>query len=135
MASVKIVVSDPKTGKTYQKELKEKKEKTLINYKIGSVFDAGVIDFPAYRFEITGGTDKDGFPMRKGFMGNERKRILVSTGQGIREKKKGVRRRKMVCGSTISENTAQINCKIIKYGSAKIESFFEQSKEEKTESS
>ncbi|MCK5040449.1 MAG: 30S ribosomal protein S6e [Candidatus Aenigmarchaeota archaeon] len=130
MASIKIVVSDPKTGKTYQKELKEKKEKMLKGYKIGSVFDAGVIDFPAYKFQVTGGTDKDGFPMRKGVIGMERKRILISKGQGVREKISGVRRRKMVCGSTLSENIAQINCKITKHGSAKIESFFEEAKKE-----
>ncbi|MCK5476525.1 MAG: 30S ribosomal protein S6e [Candidatus Aenigmarchaeota archaeon] len=132
MAKVKIIISDPKTGKTYQKELKEKKDKLLVNYEIGSVFDAGIIDFPAYKFEITGGTDKDGFPMRKGFSGTDRKRIMISRGQGIRKTQNNVRHRKMVVGSTISDNTAQINCKITKYGNAKIDSFFEQ--KEKTES-
>ena len=131
MAKVKIIISDPKTGKTYQKELKEKKDKLLVNYKIGSVFDAGVIDFPAYKFEITGGTDQNGFPMRKGFAGTERKRILISKGQGVRKTQNNVRHRKMVVGSTISDNIAQINCKITKYGNAKIDSFFEQ--KEKTE--
>ena len=132
MAKVKIIISDPKTGKTYQKELKEKKDKLLVNYEIGSVFDAGIIDFPAYKFEITGGTDKDGFPMRKGFSGTDTKRIMISTGQGIRKTQNNVRHRKRVAGSTISDNTAQINCKITKYGNAKIDSFFEQ--KEKTES-
>ncbi|OYT35276.1 MAG: 30S ribosomal protein S6e [Candidatus Aenigmarchaeota archaeon ex4484_52] len=129
MTNTRIIVSNPKSGKTYQRQLKTKKIKVLTNFKIGDVFDAGIIDFPAYKFQITGGTDKNGFPMRKGFFSASKKRILISRGQGIKNKKKGIKRRKMVCGSVITEDIAQINCKITKYGNQEIDTFFEKKQE------
>jgi len=89
--------------------------------KIGDEFDAGIIDLPAYKLKITGGSDKDGFPMRKGVEGSGRKRLLLSGGVGYRPKEKGVRKRKTVRGEVICEEIAQLNCMIVKYGKKPIE--------------
>ena len=118
---VKIVINDPKTGKSYQKEVELEKIRQLIGMRIGDEFDAGIIDLPAYKLKITGGSDKDGFPMRKGVEGSGRKRLLLSGGVGYRPKEKGVRKRKTVRGEVICEEIAQLNCMIVKYGKKSIE--------------
>ena len=74
------------------------------------------MDLPGYEFEITGGADSSGFPMRKDVEGSVRKKILIEQGVGIRNKEKGLRKRKTVRGNTINNNTAQISMKVVKAG-------------------
>lgn len=80
--------------------------------------------FEKYELEITGGSDKDGFPMRKGVLGQVRKRILLAGGVGYHPKEKGIRRRKGIRGEVVSEEIAQLNLKVIKEGTKKFEDFF-----------
>jgi small subunit ribosomal protein S6e len=126
---MKIVMSDPKTGKSYQKELDKETEARFYNKKIGEEFNGELIDLQGYRFKITGGSDKSGFPMRPEIRGRRRKRILLSTSIGFKANRKGLRKKKSVRGHTISEETAQVNTKIVKYGAAKLDELFK--KEEK----
>ncbi len=119
----RFVISNPKTGKTFQKELEKNKAQGVAGLKIGSDFDAGILGLPGYRLQITGGTDKDGFPMKKDFHGIARKRLLLSKGIG-KSKVKGLRRRKMVCGNTITDRFAQINTKVVKAGSKPLDTYF-----------
>ena len=42
--------------------------------KIGDVIKGGLIGFPNYEFQITGGSDSSGFPMRKDVHGPAKKR-------------------------------------------------------------
>jgi small subunit ribosomal protein S6e len=116
--AAKFVISDPRTRRAYQIE---KDASFLYGKKIGDRFDGSLIGLPGYILEITGGTDKDGFPMRPDLEGTVRKRILLSSGPGYRPKRKGVRRRKMVRGNTIAEDIAQINCKVVVYGDKPLE--------------
>ena len=62
---------------------------------------------------ITGGTDKDGVPMRFDIQGAARKRALVSRGVGYRPTDDGERRRKLLRGRVISDETLQINSVIV----------------------
>jgi small subunit ribosomal protein S6e len=62
--AIKIVVSDPKTGKTHQIETEAK---TLLGLKLGEKFSGDSIGLPGYELQITGGSDKTGTPMRKEF--------------------------------------------------------------------
>ena len=93
----------------------------LIGKKIGDVIDGGVVGLPGYRLRITGGSDKDGFPMRPDLPGAARRRILLTTGPGYRPKEKGIRRRKSVRGKEISTEIFQINVKIEEYGQKPVE--------------
>ncbi len=129
---MKAVVSEPKTGKSYQIEIDENKSKALYGSKIGEEIDGSLIGLTGYKLQIRGGTDKDGFPMRKDVHGTERKRILLSAGAGFRKKRKGERRRKSVRGNTISEFIEQVNFKVVKEGSKKLEEIIGK-KEEKGE--
>jgi len=117
----KVVVSDPETGRAYNIELNEEKAKIFIGKRIGDTVDASPMGLKGYELLITGGSDKDGFPMRKDIHGRVRKRVLLSSPPGYRPKRKGVRRRKMVRGNEITPEIVQINTKIVKKGKKSIE--------------
>lgn len=116
----KFVINDTKKGKSYQTEIEEGKITGLMGLKIGNEFDGGILGLPGYKLVVTGGSDKEGFPMRKDVDGIGRKRILLSEGTGYRPKEKGIRRRKGVRGNTISQDIIQINAKITQYGKTDI---------------
>ncbi len=114
---MQIVISDPKNGKAYKVEGKDAETSALlIGKRIGEVVDADIIGLGGYELEITGGSDKDGMPMRKDVSGSARKRILITSPPGYRPKEKGTRRRKSVRGNEISTEISQINVKIKEYG-------------------
>ncbi len=89
--------------------------------KIGDTLRGGLIGFPNYEFQITGGSDSSGFPMRKDVHGPVKKKILVSKrGIGYHPQRKGQKKRKTVRGNEISFDMTLINLKVIKYGEAEI---------------
>ncbi|ABK14460.1 MULTISPECIES: 30S ribosomal protein S6e [Methanothrix] len=117
--AVRVVISDPNTGKAYQVELKDAGK--LIGKKIGDAVEGDLLGLPGYAVTITGGSDRDGFPMRSDLPGMQRKRLLLAGGVGYRPRVKGLKRRKSVCGREISPNISQINVKITEYGAKPIE--------------
>ena len=121
MAEFKLVIGDPKTKKSFQKVVSADNSKSFLGKKIGDKFKGESIDMAGYEFEITGGSDYCGFPMRKDVPGILRKRILAVSGIGLKEGRKGMRQRKSVAGNTIYERTAQINVKVLKEGKAPLE--------------
>lgn len=121
MVEFKVVVNDTKTGKSYQIPVSGAHANSLIGKKIGDEIDGIFVSLPGYRLQITGGTDKDGFPMRPGFPGMGKRRLLLSGGTGYHPDRDGKRKRKMVRGDTISADIVQINMKIIKHGSKPVE--------------
>ncbi len=131
MAEFKVVINDVKTGKSYQREIKDQYANSLIGKKIGEVVDGIFVGLPGYKLVITGGSDYTGTPMRKSLPGPRRKRILVSGGVGFHPKMPGQRRRKTLRGNTISPEIVQINMKISSYGPKSIEDLFAE-KEEKS---
>jgi small subunit ribosomal protein S6e len=112
----KVIISDPETGKSYSMELEEGKAKAFIGLDIGKVLEGASIGLSGYKLEITGGSDKDGFPMRADVPGRGRQKVFLSKGPGYRPKAKGLKRRKMVRGRTITPDIVQINAKIVKKG-------------------
>ena len=89
--------------------------------KIGDTIKGGLIGFPNYEFEITGGSDASGFPMRKDVHGPVKKRILVSKrGIGYKPKRKGEKKRKTVRGNEITFDMTLINLRILKYGETEL---------------
>ncbi|MDI6811041.1 MAG: 30S ribosomal protein S6e [archaeon] len=119
---MQIVISDPKTGKAYKVEGKDTEASALfIGKRIGDVVDADILGLGGYVLEITGGSDKEGMPMRKDVSGTVRKRILITSPPGYRPKEGGKRRRKSVRGNEISSEISQINVQIKEYGRKPIE--------------
>lgn len=121
MANFKFVVNDPETRRSYQVEIEQSKALGIIGKKIGDEIDLNFLGLVGYKGKITGGTDKDGFPMHPAISGPGRKRILLSKPPCFHPKLKGQRKRKTVRGNTISEDIVQINCKIIQKGAKPIE--------------
>jgi small subunit ribosomal protein S6e len=106
----KVIISDG--GNTYQKEIKGEEAAHLVGLRIGEQFDGSLIG-ESGTLQITGGTDKDGFPMRKGIAGPRRVQVLLRGGPGFIPTRAGERRKKRVRGDTVSETTVQINTKMV----------------------
>lgn len=123
---MKVTVGDT-DGKTYQIETEEASK--IVGKKIGETFDGGIIGLKGYKLKITGGSDRDGFPMRKSIVGTERKKILLTEGQGIQKKEKGERKRKSVRGNTVSGQIEQLNTQVVEEGSKAIEELLEEDEE------
>ena len=109
----KVIVSY-QDGKTIQKEVKDKQAESLFGLKIGEEFNGETIGLSGHVLKITGGSDKDGFPMRKDLDGSRRVKLLLSKSVGFNPVEHGERRKKRVRGNTINEDIAQINTKVIK---------------------
>lgn len=129
MADFKFVISDPKTKKSYSTVISQDRVPNLIGKKIGDKFDGAMLGLSGYELEITGGTDKDGFPMLPSIHGSARKRVILSSRPGFKPLIKGQRKRKTVRGNTISVDISQINTKVVKYGPKPLEELIK--KEEK----
>ena len=121
MAKFQLNIGNPESGKSYKTIVEGAKANTLIGKRISEEVEGGPIGFPGYIFKITGGSDKDGFPMKSNLEGPIRKRILTTGGQGFRIKEKGLKKRKLVRGNTISDDIYQINMRIIEMGKKKLE--------------
>ncbi|MGA1820034.1 MAG: 30S ribosomal protein S6e [Thermoplasmatota archaeon] len=116
MVEFKAVIADVKNGKTYQTMVTGQHANRLMGMKIGDEFDGLFVSLPGYKLKITGGSDKDGFPMRRDLPGQQRKKIVLSGGVGFHPVSDGQRRRKYVRGNTISADIVQINLKVTSYG-------------------
>jgi len=113
MAKFKVIISNPEDGTCKVVELEDSRAATLIGRRIGDTFDGTVVDMPAYKLKIRGGSDTDGVPMRPNVHGGGRRKIILSGGAGFNSKNKGERKRKAVRGDTITDEISQINTKIV----------------------
>lgn len=102
----KVNISDPEEGKAWQVE---KEAAPLIGAKIGEEFNGSLIGLEGHTLKITGGSDREGFPMRRGLEGTGRRKALMRGGSGYNPEFKGDRRRKSVRGNTISADIVQVN--------------------------
>ena len=113
MAKFKVIVSDPEEGTSKAIELEESRAAPLIGRRIGETIDGAVVDMPAHKLLIRGGSDTDGVPMRPNVHGGGRRKVILSGGAGFNPKRKGERKRKTVRGDIITDEIIQINTKII----------------------
>mgnify|MGYP001589957188 FL=1 len=116
MASFKLNIADPKTGKCYKTEIKDVQASTFIGLNIGEKVDGSKIGLDGYELEITGGSDYCGFPMRSGILGI-RKKMVIYKGIGFKGGVRGMKKRKTVCGHKINEKISALNLKVAKEGS------------------
>jgi small subunit ribosomal protein S6e len=121
MVEFKVVVNDIKNGKSHQVIVTGHHANSLIGKKIGDEVDGIFVQLPGYKLTLTGGTDKNGFPMRKDLPGMSRRRLLLSNSIGFLAKEDGLRRKKSIRGNTISQDIVQINMKVQKYSSKPID--------------
>ncbi|KAF5084004.1 30S ribosomal protein S6e [Methanobacterium aggregans] len=125
----KLVISEGENS--HQVEVEAAESKKLIGLKIGDEFDASLVGLTGYKLKLTGGSDKNGFPMKKDVDGPRRMKSLLSGGIGFKPKRDGQRRRKTVRGNTVSDDIVQINTTIAEKGSKTIAELL--NKEEQSE--
>lgn len=129
MAQFKLCIANPKTGKCYQKEVKDAEASAFVGQNVGGKISGDSFGMAGYEFQITGGSDYCGFPMRHGIQG-VRKKIYSYGGVGFPGLKKGEKTRKTVCGHKIHEKITQINLSILKEGTKKVDDMFAGEKKE-----
>ena len=110
MVNFKLTVSDKK-GKSISRELKEADANSLVGLRLGDEIDAALVG-QLGKMRITGGSDKSGVPMRADIHGGVRKYVLLSKGVGLQNAERGERIRKLIRGSTITEEIFQVNCSL-----------------------
>jgi small subunit ribosomal protein S6e len=113
LAKFKIIISDPVDGTSQSIELDETQAVPMIGRKLGEIIDGAVVKMSGYKLKITGGSDKDGFPMRPNIHGGVRVGAILSEGVGFHSSEKGERKRKTLRGNVITEAIVQINMKVI----------------------
>jgi small subunit ribosomal protein S6e len=115
---MKFVVSDQKSGKAYTASAEQE---LFIGKKIGEIIKLDEIGLAGYEAKITGGSDKQGFPMSVSLVGSVRKKIFTTDALGFNATKKGERKKVTVRGSAISPETAQVNLVVTKAGSTALD--------------
>ncbi len=113
MAVFKFVISHAKQSVQVEKD---QKDAPLLGKKIGDTMSGEFLGLAGYELLITGGSDKDGFPMRKDVEGQLRKKQILTKGLGFQTDVEGKRKRRVVRGNTIAADIAQVNCKVVKAG-------------------
>jgi small subunit ribosomal protein S6e len=135
----KINISDK--GKTFKLEVDNE---ALIGKAIGDKISGTEVDsrLSGYELEITGTSDKAGFPGMKDVEGQALKKVLLKKGFGMKSRPrregkgkkrrllKGLRLKKTVRGKLISRDTIQINIKVVKTGGKKLEEIFPKAEKE-----
>lgn len=79
-------------------------------------------EFKGYTFKISGGNDKQGFPMKQGVLIPNRVKLLMGKGVSCyRPRRSGERKRKSVRGAIVGPDMAVLSLVITKKGDAELE--------------
>lgn len=94
-----------------------------VNYGVRQVYSIILSLFQGYVVRITGGNDKQGFPMKQGVLSNGRVRLLLSKGDSCyRPRKAGERKRKSVRGCIVDANLSVLSLVVVKKGQYEVDS-------------
>jgi small subunit ribosomal protein S6e len=135
MATFQVVVADPESGRTYQREVDGQDANRFLGLDIGEEVDGSAVGLEGYTVEITGGSDAAGRPMRSDVSGSGLKDVLLDGGAGFKPQRDGERKRVSVRGSEVSEATVQLNVAVAERGDTSIPVLYglEEPEEEETE--
>ncbi len=113
MAKFQLIVSDPKSRLSRATIVEGARAQALVGRSIGEEVDGKLLGVGNVKLKITGGTDKDGVPMRFDVQGSAKKSAVLSGGVGHKPSEGGERLRKLVRGRVVSEETYQVNSLIV----------------------
>ena len=122
-----LVISDPKTGIAYPSKVEA--AEIFMGKKIGEEVDLSTAGLPGYSAKITGGSDKDGFPMKADLRGAARKKIIITS-----DTKKGTKMKITRRGNLVAADIAQLNLKATKYGEKPLDQIIIRAVKEKKKS-
>jgi len=121
---MKINIANPATGEQKTIDLDdERRYRVFYDKRISQEVPADSIgdEFKGYIFRITGGNDKQGFPMKQGVLLPYRVRLLLGDGHSCyRERRTGERKRKSIRGCIIASDIAVVSVIIVKQGEQSI---------------
>ncbi|XP_003737895.1 40S ribosomal protein S6 [Galendromus occidentalis] len=122
---MKLNISYPATGCQKLIEIDdEKKLRPFYEKRMAQEVEADSLgdEWKGYVFRITGGNDKQGFPMKQGILSNGRVRLLLSKGHSCyRPRRNGERKRKSVRGCIVDSNLSVLSLVVRRKGEAEIE--------------
>ncbi|KAG9509605.1 40S ribosomal protein S6 [Fragariocoptes setiger] len=117
---MKLNIAYPNTGLQKLIEIEdERKLRPFFDKRMGAEVEGDCIgeEWKGYTFKITGGNDKQGFPMKQGVLTNGRVRLLLSAGHSCyRPRRTGERKRKSVRGCIVDSNLSVLSLIILKKG-------------------
>jgi len=121
---MKLNISYPVTGCQKVIEIDdERKLRAFYDKRMCAEVDGEILgdDFKGYVFKISGGNDKQGFPMKQGVLTAGRVRLLMRDGVSCyRQRKRGEMKRKSVRGCIVSQEIGVLALVIVKKGDAEI---------------
>jgi len=121
----RLNISYPKTGAQKKLEIDdEKKLRGFYEQQMSREVSGDCLgpDYKGYVFRISGGNDKQGFPMKQGVITNQRVRLLLKKGASCyRQRKRGERKRKSVRGCIVGADLSVLNLVIVKKGDTEID--------------
>uniref|UniRef100_A0A8C2QNL4 40S ribosomal protein S6 n=1 Tax=Cricetulus griseus TaxID=10029 RepID=A0A8C2QNL4_CRIGR len=119
---MKLNISFPATGCQKLIEVDdERKLRTFYEKRMATEVAADALgeEWKGYVVRISGGNDKQGFPMKQGVLTHGRVRLLLSKGHSCyRPRRTGERKRKSVRGCIVDANLSVLNLVIVKKGEA-----------------
>ena len=117
---MKLNISFPATGCQKLIEVDdERKLRTFYEKRMATEVAADALgeEWKGYVVRISGGNDKQGFPMKQGVLTHGRVRLLLSKGHSCyRPRRTGERKRKSVRGCIVDANLSVLNLVIVKKG-------------------
>ncbi|KAL7748048.1 40S ribosomal protein S6 [Sorochytrium milnesiophthora] len=121
---MKLNIADPSTGSQKTIDIEDERRVRVFYDKRMSTEVAGDSigdEFKGYVFKITGGNDKQGFPMKQGVLVPHRVRLLLSEGQScFRPRRDGERKRKSVRGCIVGPDMSVLSLVVVKKGEQEI---------------
>ncbi|MCJ1350061.1 MAG: 40S ribosomal protein S6 [Icmadophila ericetorum] len=121
---MKLNVSYPANGSQKLIEIEdERKLRIFMDRRMGAEVPGDSVgdEFKGYIFRITGGNDKQGFPMKQGVMHPTRVRLLLADGHSCyRPRRTGERKRKSVRGCIVAMDLSVLALSILKKGDEEI---------------
>jgi len=113
-------IANPATGAQKLVDLdEEKRYRAFYDKKIAQEVAADAVgdEWKGYVFRITGGNDKQGFPMKQGILLPYRVKLLLADGHSCyRARRTGERKRKSVRGCIVGPDIAVLSVVIVKQG-------------------
>uniref|UniRef100_A0A2K5M420 40S ribosomal protein S6 n=1 Tax=Cercocebus atys TaxID=9531 RepID=A0A2K5M420_CERAT len=117
---MKLNISFPATGCQKLIEVDdERKLRTFYEKRMATEVAADALgeEWKGYVVRISGGNDKQGFPMKQGVLTHGHVRLLLSKGHSCyRPRRMGERKRKSVRGCIVDANLSVLNLVIVKKG-------------------
>lgn len=121
---MKFNISYPITGAEKCIEIDDDKKCSIFyDKRMGAEVNVDELgaEYKGYVFKITGGNDKDGFPMKQGVLHKGRVRLLFSDGHScFRIRRNGEKKRKAVRGCIVGPDIRVLAVAIIKKGDAEL---------------